>query len=208
LGVRFLDSRGNELPDGGGSLLHLDRVDLDGLDPAVRAARVLVACDVDNPLLGPLGAARVYGPQKGASPGEVDILEAGLARLVEVLRAQGLDVNPDAPGSGAAGAVGVTVRELLGASLHPGFEVLGTLTGLEDVVSAADLVVTGEAASTTRPCTVRPHSAWRHSAARTASPSWPCAADWISRPTGWPMPDSWPPPRSPRSSPTSNAPWP
>ena len=144
LGVRFLDSRGNELPDGGGSLLHLDRVDLDGLDPAVRAARVLVACDVDNPLLGPLGAARVYGPQKGASPGEVDILEAGLARLVEVLRAQGLDVNPDAPGSGAAGGVGFTVRELLGASLDPGFEVLGTLTGLEDVVSAADLVVTGE----------------------------------------------------------------
>ena len=144
LGVRFLDSDGNELPDGGGSLLHLDRVDLDGLDPAVRAARVLVACDVDNPLLGPLGAARVYGPQKGASPGEVDILEAGLARLAEVLRAQGLDVDPDAPGSGAAGGVGFTVRELLGASLDPGFEVLGTLTGLEDVVSAADLVVTGE----------------------------------------------------------------
>src|SRR5699024_2253457 len=120
LGVRFLDSRGNELPDGGGSLLHLDRVDLDGLDPAVRAARVLVACDVDNPLRGPLCAARVYGPQKGASPGEVDILEAGLARLAEVLRAQGLDVDPDAPGSGAAGGVGFTVRELLGASLDPG----------------------------------------------------------------------------------------
>ena len=144
LGARFLDSDGDELPDGGGSLLRLDSVDLDGLDPAVRAARVLVACDVDNPLLGPLGAARVYGPQKGATPEEVETLEAGLARLVEVLRAQGLDVDPDAPGSGAAGGVGFAARELLGASLDPGFEVLGTLTGLEDVVSAADLVVTGE----------------------------------------------------------------
>ena len=144
LGVRFLDSDGNELPDGGGALRRLATVDLDGLDPAVRAARVLVACDVDNPLLGPLGAARVYGPQKGASPDQIDALEAGLARLVEVLRNQGLDVDPDAPGSGAAGGVGFIARELLGASLDPGFEVLGTLTGLEDVVSAADLVVTGE----------------------------------------------------------------
>ena len=144
LGVRFLDSDGNELPDGGGSLVRLDRVDLDGLDPAVRVARVLVACDVDNPLLGPVGAARVYGPQKGASAEEVETLEAGLARLVEVLRTQGLDVDPDAPGSGAAGGVGFAARELLGASLDPGFKVLGTLTGLEDVVSAADLVVTGE----------------------------------------------------------------
>ena len=114
------------------------------LVPAVRAARILVACDVDNPLLGPLGAARVYGPQKGATPEQLDALEAGLSRLVRVLRAQGLDVDPDAPGSGAAGGVGFIARELLGASLDPGFEVLGTLTGLEDVLSAADLVITGE----------------------------------------------------------------
>ena len=144
LGARFLDANGDELPDGGGSLVHLDSVDLSGLDPAVRAARVLVACDVDNPLLGPLGAARVYAPQKGATPDEVDMLEAGLTRLVEVLRDQGTDVDPEAPGSGAAGGVGFTARELLGASLDPGFTVLGTLTGLEDVVSAADVVVTGE----------------------------------------------------------------
>lgn len=144
LGARFLDASGAELPNGGGALINLDRVDLDGLDPAVRAARILVACDVDNPLLGPLGAARVYGPQKGATDEQLDELEAGLARLVEVLRAQGLDVHPDAPGSGAAGGVGFAARELLGASLDPGFQVLGTLTGLEDMLSAADLVVTGE----------------------------------------------------------------
>lgn len=144
LGARFLDADGRDLPDGGGSLVDLDRVDLSGLDPAVRASRIRVACDVDNPLLGPLGAARVYGPQKGATGEHIDRLEAGLARLVEVLRTQGLDVDPDAPGSGAAGGVGFAARELLGATLEPGFEVLGTLTGLEDVVSAADLVVTGE----------------------------------------------------------------
>ncbi|MDV8002035.1 glycerate kinase [Rhodococcus sp. IEGM 1408] len=144
LGARFLDSSGVELPDGGGALVHLDSVDLDGLDPAVLVSRILVACDVDNPLLGPLGAARVYGPQKGATPDQVAGLEAGLSRLVEVLRDHGLDTDPDAPGSGAAGGVGFAARELLGASLDPGFGVLGTLTGLEDVVSAADLVVTGE----------------------------------------------------------------
>ena len=144
LGVRFLDSSGHELPDGGGALVNLDRVDLDGLDPLVRASRILVACDVDNPLLGPLGAARVYGPQKGATGEQTEALEAGLSRLVDVLRNQGLAVEPDTPGSGAAGGVGFAARELLGASLDPGFEVLGTLTGLEDVLSAADLVVTGE----------------------------------------------------------------
>ena len=144
LGARFLDASGDELPDGGGSLSELDRVDLTDLDPAVRAARIRVACDVDNPLLGALGAARVYGPQKGASPDQGDALESGLSRLVAVLRAQGLDVDPDAPGSGAAGGVGFAARELLDASLEPGFEVLNTLTGLEDVVSAADLVITGE----------------------------------------------------------------
>lgn len=144
LGVRFLDASGRELPDGGGALVDLDRVDLTHLDPLVRASRILVACDVDNPLLGPLGAARVYGPQKGATGENIDALEAGLSRLVDVLRGQGLDVDPDAPGSGAAGGVGFAARELLGAALDPGFEVLGSLTGLEDVLSAADLVVTGE----------------------------------------------------------------
>lgn len=144
LGARFLDSSGARLPDGGGALVHLDRVDLAGLDPAVLGARILVACDVDNPLLGPLGAARVYAPQKGATPDQVAGLDAGLSRLVEVLRGQGLQVDPDAPGSGAAGGVGFAARELLDASLDSGFGVLGTLTGLEDVVSAADLVVTGE----------------------------------------------------------------
>lgn len=144
LGARFLDARGDDLPDGGGALARLERVDLDGLDPAVRAARIRVACDVDNPLLGPVGAARMYGPQKGATPEQLETLEAGLARLVEVLRAQGLDVDPAAPGSGAAGGVGFAARELLGATLEPGFDVLGTLTGLDSVVSAADLVVTGE----------------------------------------------------------------
>lgn len=144
LGARFLDVTGADLPDGGGSLVHLDRVDLSGLNPAVRGARIRVASDVDNPLLGSIGAARMYGPQKGASDEQVAILEAGLARLVEVLQGQGLNVTPDAPGSGAAGGVGFAARELLGATLDPGFEVLGTLTGLEDMVSAADLVITGE----------------------------------------------------------------
>lgn len=144
LGARFLDAAGDPLPDGGGALVDLDRVELDGIDPAVRDARLTLACDVDNPLLGPLGAARVYGPQKGAGPEDVERLEAGLERLVEVLRAQGLDVDPEVAGSGAAGGVGFAARDVLGARLAPGFEALTALTGLEASASAADLVVTGE----------------------------------------------------------------
>ena len=144
LGVRFLDSSGRELPDGGGHLVDLDRVDLSGLDPAVRTARFRIACDVDNPLLGPLGAARVYGPQKGASDEQIRLLEKGLHRLVDVLREQGLAVDPDVPGAGAAGGVGFAAREVLAAELAPGFEVLTSLTPLEELVSAADLIITGE----------------------------------------------------------------
>jgi len=87
LGVRLFDAADDPLPRGGGALADLRRVDLTGLHPAVADTRIVVACDVDNPLLGPHGAAAVYGPQKGASPDDIAVLETALTRWAEVVEA-------------------------------------------------------------------------------------------------------------------------
>jgi glycerate 2-kinase len=144
LGARFLDERGAELPAGGASLSLIRRVDVDGLDPRLAEAHVIVASDVDNPLLGEAGAARVYGPQKGASYGDVLLLEAGLRNLVSVV-ARDLGVDPSGvPGAGAAGGVGYAAMALLAAEVLPGIGVLLDLLGFEAALRGARLVVIGE----------------------------------------------------------------
>ena len=144
LGVRFLDAAGELLPHGGGALGDLDRVDVTGLDPRVRDVEVVVASDVDNPLTGPEGAAAVYGPQKGAAPQDVTVLDAGLVRLAEVLRRDlGRDVA-GVPGAGAAGGVGAGALAFLGARLTPGIDLLLDLVGFDGDLVGKDLVVTGE----------------------------------------------------------------
>ncbi len=144
LGARLLDAHGDEVGDGGAALTQIAAVDLAGLHPALSTATVTVACDVDNPLTGPLGAAAVYGPQKGADPELVAVLDQALAHWADVVAAgTGRDLR-DVPGAGAAGGVGFVAIALLGARLRPGAEVVAELTGLEQAVAAADLVVTGE----------------------------------------------------------------
>ncbi|MFC6021663.1 glycerate kinase [Plantactinospora solaniradicis] len=157
LGVRLLDERGAELPPGGAALRHLHRVDLTGLHPAVRRTRFVVAGDVNNPLLGPTGAATVYGPQKGATDDDVAVLEAGLTRWAELAEAAiraadlpgatgsapGLGVSRW-PGSGAAGGVGFAALGFLGARFRSGIELLLDLLGFPEALADADLVVTGE----------------------------------------------------------------
>jgi len=147
LGVRFLDAAGAELPLGGAALSDLERVDLTDLHPALARVEVVVASDVDNPLLGPRGAAAVYGPQKGAGPADVEVLDAALARLASRLAAApGDGVHPAAerPGAGAAGGVGFGALAVLGATVRPGIELLLELTGFHAELAAASLVVTGE----------------------------------------------------------------
>ncbi len=149
LGARFLDADGLDLPPGGGALARLDRVDLGRLHPGLARAEVVLATDVDNPLLGTRGAAAVYGPQKGAGAADVEVLEAGLARLSQVLgtaTGAGSGGHPAAtlPGAGAAGGVGFAALAVLGASARPGIELLLELTGFADAVPGAALVVTGE----------------------------------------------------------------
>ena len=144
LGVRFLDEAGRELPEGGAALARLHRIDLSGLDPRLADARIVVACDVDNPLVGPRGASAVYGPQKGATPEMVRELDAALARYAEVARAAtGRDVAKE-PGAGAAGGLGAGLLLFTPAELRPGVSIVLESTGFEALVRGADLVITGE----------------------------------------------------------------
>jgi glycerate kinase len=144
LGARLLDSRGAEIGPGGGALGGLERIDLAGLDPRVTGADFEVACDVTNPLVGPDGAARVFGPQKGATPEMVEELERNLAHLARVIeRDLGVRVA-DLAGAGAAGGLGAGLVAFCGARLRSGVEMVLEAVGLEAKLAGADLVVTGE----------------------------------------------------------------
>jgi glycerate 2-kinase len=144
LGVRLLDRSGCELPPGGGSLGELDRIEVSGLDPRLKACRVDAACDVDNPLTGPKGASAVFGPQKGATPEMVAQLDRNLSRYASVIfRDLGAQVD-SLPGAGAAGGMGAALYACLGARLRPGIEIVIEAVGLEQELRDADLVITGE----------------------------------------------------------------
>jgi glycerate 2-kinase len=144
LGARVLDAGGEPLVDGGLALTDAASLDLSALHPAVGDAEVTVACDVDNPLTGPSGAAAVYGPQKGADPELVDQLDRGLSRWADVVAATTGSDHRDRPGAGAAGGLAFGAVALLGAELRTGAEVVQELTGLEAALAGVDLVVTGE----------------------------------------------------------------
>lgn len=134
-----------EVPRGGAALADLTSVDVTGLDPRVADATIVLASDVDNPLLGDRGAAAVFAPQKGASADDVAALEAGLSRFAALLEGQaGVRPSTELPGAGAAGGVGYAAMAVLGARREPGVEVIQRLTGLGERIAAADLVITGE----------------------------------------------------------------
>ncbi|TAM58950.1 glycerate kinase [bacterium] len=144
LGARLLDSAGAELEPGGAALARLARIDVSALDARLRAVHVDVACDVDNPLTGPRGAAAVYGPQKGADPAQVAQLDAALAHFARIVqRDLGVDLA-GVPGAGAAGGLGYGLMAFLGALPRPGVELVAELRGLERLLDGADLCITGE----------------------------------------------------------------
>jgi glycerate kinase len=143
-GARARDASGAEVGPGGAGAATVATLDLAGLHPGLAAARIEVACDVDNPLTGPEGAAAVYGPQKGADPDQVRELDAALAHWADlVAAATGHDHRAD-PGAGAAGGVGFAAVAILGATLRPGAQLMLDQLGFHDALAAADLVVTGE----------------------------------------------------------------
>lgn len=146
LGARLRDRSGAEIGGGGGALADLGAVDLSALHPRLREVEVVVACDVDNPLTGPHGAAATYGPQKGATPEEVEVLDAHLGRFADLIALEtGHDVR-DSPGAGAAGGVGFAAMAVLGATLRPGIELVLDLIDFERHLAGVDLVVVGEGA--------------------------------------------------------------
>lgn len=144
LGARFVDADGEELPPGGAALAHLDRVDLSGLDARLGDVEVVVASDVENPLLGVDGASAVYGPQKGATPEMVKDLDGALCHFADVVEdAVGRRLR-DEPGAGAAGGLGFGLMALCGAQLRPGVELALDSLEADRVIQGASLVLTAE----------------------------------------------------------------
>ncbi len=144
LGVRFLDADGAELQGRGCDSISVARIDATGQDRRLATTEILVACDVDNPLLGDHGAAAVFGPQKGADAAMVGRLEAGLTNLAAILaRDVGVAVG-DLPGGGAAGGAAAGLVALFGATLTPGAPLVLDAAGFHTRLEGAALCVTGE----------------------------------------------------------------
>lgn len=144
LGVRLLDSTGEELPCGGAALSKLCNIDTREMDKRLQTIEFIAACDVDNPLTGTNGASAVFGPQKGASPEMVEQLDQALKHYARILeRDLGKDVEQQ-PGAGAAGGMGAALLAFLDAELKPGIDIVMEAVDLAGNMTGADLVITGE----------------------------------------------------------------
>ena len=144
LGARLTYDEGKQLRFGGAALSGLSRIELGSMDTRLRECRIRVAADVNNPLCGPLGAAEVYGPQKGATAEMVDLLDSALGRFAEIVeRDLGVDLI-NMPGAGAAGGAGGGLVALLGAQLESGATLVCDALHLEEHLQGADLVIVGE----------------------------------------------------------------
>lgn len=148
LGARLLDEAGSELPPGGGALDRLAEIDLSELSPVLGEVQLTIASDVTNPLLGELGAAATYGPQKGANEKQVALLDDNLAHYADVLEAAVGRSLRDVPGAGAAGGTTAALLAIADRfasfAIRPGVEVVMELTGFDEALAASDLVLTGE----------------------------------------------------------------
>ena len=143
LGYRLLDAEGCDVAPGGAALSRLARIVRPGMRPW-DGVDIVVACDVTNPLTGPKGASRVYGPQKGATPSDVAELDAALAHFADIVyRDLGIGIQ-HMPGAGAAGGLGGGLVAFLGATIRRGVEIMAEASGLEAAVEGTDLVFTAE----------------------------------------------------------------
>lgn len=144
LGFRFYDKNANEIHPSNEGLKDLSKIDLSNADPRLKECSFKIACDVDNPLTGKRGSAKVYGPQKGANPKEVEIIDDNLSlfhkKTMEVIT----NADDIYPGVGAAGGLGYAFKNYLGAELSPGIELILQMLNVKDYLSEADLVITGE----------------------------------------------------------------
>ncbi|UXS03828.1 glycerate kinase [Agrobacterium tumefaciens] len=144
LGIRLLDSDGNELDRGGAALTQLNRIDIKNRDPRLARVRIDAAVNWHNQLLGERGVARVFGPQKGATPEQVERLAAAMETYAaHIQNATGVDVG-SASGAGASGGLGAAVLGLLCGALHPRYEIVMQYLEVDDYIHNADLVITAE----------------------------------------------------------------
>ena len=147
LGAVFRNAAGEAFVPVGATLAEVAEIDLSGLHPALASAELVTMCDIDNPLCGPLGAAHVFAPQKGADPAMVELLDAGLAHLADVVeRCTGRDIR-QLHGAGAAGGMGGSLHAFLDAQLKPGIELLLETLDFAEKIKDADLIITGEGKS-------------------------------------------------------------
>jgi glycerate kinase len=144
LGFRLFDTEGRDLKPGGGNLNRLARIDSTGRLHELDGVEIAVACDVTNPLCGPEGASAVYGPQKGASPQTVQVLDSNLAHFAAIVdRDLGVKIK-DQPGSGAAGGLGGGLMAFAAGKLEPGIKLVIAAVNLAERLETADLCLTGE----------------------------------------------------------------
>lgn len=144
LGVRFLDEKGKDAGEGGQALAKVACIDLSGLNPLLKECHIQVACDVNNPLCGENGSTYVYGPQKGVTEDMKKTLDEAMAHFARVTSESLENDYMNTPGAGAAGGLGFAFLAYVGATLTPGIELILDAVGLEDELSGADVVVTGE----------------------------------------------------------------
>jgi glycerate kinase len=144
LGFKALDAAGNPVGQGGEALSRVASVDPSGADRRLKSVSIKVACDVTNPLLGEQGASAVFGPQKGAGPEEVRLLDQGLAKLAQAWIRAGMATDVEHNGDGAAGGLGAALRICLGGTMESGALLVMRYAGFFDRLKDADLVITGE----------------------------------------------------------------
>ncbi|WKV10288.1 glycerate kinase [Thermoanaerobacterium sp. CMT5567-10] len=144
LGVKLLDEDGKDISYGGGNLYRLKKVDISSIDKRVRESSFIVASDVTNPLCGENGASYVYGPQKGATPEMVEILDNNLRRYASVVKETlGKDFS-DVPGAGAAGGLGFSLMAFLNAKIKSGIDIVMEASNIDEKIKSCDIVITGE----------------------------------------------------------------
>ncbi len=144
LGIQFLDANGQDVSRGGQALEKIERIVLDGLDPRIKESTFTVICDVSNPLTGPKGATAIFGPQKGVTEENFEILESGMIKYEALLnKTTGMDMKL-IPGTGAAGGLGAAMIAFLQGVLKPGIDTILDFVDFDTLLEGVDLVITGE----------------------------------------------------------------
>lgn len=143
LGARFVDNRGNDINPIGGELINIYDISLDKLDERLHKSEFIIACDVNNPIIGKNGATHVFARQKGATDEEVDILELGMMNYVNKLMEKcNIDIS-NIPGAGAAGGLGGAFY-LLNGKMSSGIDIILELSNFEEKLESCDIIITGE----------------------------------------------------------------